>query len=216
MPQQQFLTGLHAITQTHPAGFSGTLKQVEAALLGGVRIIQYRDKQPGDVRRHTEAEALRILCHAHAARLIINDDVELAKTVGADGVHVGREDSDIQNARAVLGKHAIIGTSCYNQLSLAIAAEQAGADYVAFGRFFPSKTKPDAVQADPILLTEARQHLQIPIVAIGGITPENGATLIQAGANMLAVISALFDSDDIQASCQRFNQLFDIPERPSS
>jgi thiamine-phosphate pyrophosphorylase len=211
---QQRLTGLYAITQSQPSGFDITLNQVAAALSGGVRIIQYRDKQPGEARRRAEAEALRKLCHAHDARLIINDDVALAKQVSADGVHVGREDSGIVHARQLLGEQAIIGISCYNQLALAIEAEQAGADYVAFGRFFPSATKPDAVQADITLLAEAKQRLQIPIVAIGGITPENGATLVQAGADMLAVINALFGSDDIAANCQRFNQLFDRSEYP--
>lgn len=211
---QQRLTGLYAITQPHPSGFNGTFDQVAAALSGGVRIIQYRDKQRGDARRRAEAVALCELCHAHGALLIINDDVALARWVGADGVHVGREDNDIAHARQLLGDQAIIGISCYNQLPLAVAAEQAGADYVAFGRFFPSATKPDAVPADIALLAEAKQRLQIPIVAIGGITPENGATLVQAGADMLAVINALFGRDDIAADCQRFNKLFDRSEYP--
>ncbi|MCW8944165.1 MAG: thiamine phosphate synthase [Sedimenticola sp.] len=216
MSQKAILEGLYAITQAHPAGFDYTLKQVEAALSGGVRILQYRDKQPGEQRRITEAENLRTLCHQNGALLIINDDVDLAKRSHADGVHVGREDSDIANARNKLGKQAIIGISCYNQLPLARDAEKAGADYVAFGRFFPSRTKPEAVQAKPELLEEAKRQLRIPIVAIGGITPENGATLIQSGADMLAVIHAIFGTDDIAASCQRFNQLFDRSERVSS
>ncbi|MCW8889273.1 MAG: thiamine phosphate synthase [Sedimenticola sp.] len=210
------MTGLYAITQPHPAGFDQTLRQVEAALAGGTRIIQYRDKQPGAARRIKEAENLRQRCHEHNALLIINDDIDLAIEVNADGVHVGREDSGIQDARRQLGDRAIIGISCYNQLPLAIAAEQAGADYVAFGRFFPSTTKPEAVQAEVALLTEAKRQLQLPIVAIGGITPENGATLLAAGADMLAVIDALFGSQDIATSCQHFIQLFDRPERESS
>ncbi len=216
MSQKAILEGLYAITQPHSAGFDYTLQQVEAALSGGVRILQYRDKQPGEQRRITEAENLRILCHQHGALLIINDDVDLAKRIHADGVHVGREDSDIANARSKLGKQAIIGISCYNQLPLARAAEKAGADYIAFGRFFTSRTKPEAVQAKPELLEEAKRQLRIPIVAIGGITPENGAILIQSGADMLAVINAIFGTDDIAASCQRFNQLFDRPERVPS
>ena len=216
MSQKTVLKGLYAITQPHPAGFNHTLKQVEAALGGGVRILQYRDKLPGTQRRIIEAEKLRTLCHQHDALLIINDDVDLAKRIHADGVHVGREDSDIANARSQLGDQAIIGTSCYNQLPLALAAEKAGANYVAFGRFFPSTTKPEAVQAKPELLVEATRQLRIPIVAIGGITPENGGILIQAGADMLAVINAIFGTDDIAASCRHFNQLFDRSERVPS
>jgi thiamine-phosphate pyrophosphorylase len=216
MHKQARLKGLYAITQPHPDGFDGLLQQVAQALIGGTRVLQYRDKQPGAARRKAQATALLALCHAHDALLIINDDTALARAIGADGVHVGREDDDIAAARAALGAEAIIGISCYNRLALASAAQEAGADYVAFGRFFPSLTKPDAVQADIALLGEAKRSLRIPVVAIGGITPENGATLIQAGADMLAVINGIFGAPDIAVRCRRFGQLFNTLERPPS
>lgn len=216
MHKQEQLKGLYAITRPHAEGFDALLNQVEAALTGGARIVQYRDKQTGDIRRKSEGRALLALCHAHDALLIINDDAGLARAIGADGVHVGKQDGDIASVRATVGSDAVVGISCYNQLSLATAAQNAGVDYVAFGRFFPSLSKPDAVQADIALLREARRTLRIPVVAIGGITPENGATLIQAGADMLAVINGIFDAPDITASCRHFRQLFDSSERPSS
>ena len=132
----------------------------------------------------------------------------MAVAVGADGVHLGRDDPDINSARARLGNAAIIGVSCYNRLNLAIAAQDAGVDYVAFGRFFPSNTKPQAVQAETELLTEAKKALHIPIVAIGGITPENSAALIEAGTDMLAVIHGLFGQQDVRAAAEQFNQQF--------
>lgn len=216
MHKQAQLRGLYAITQPHPEGFDALQNQVAAALLGGVRVVQYRDKQSGEARRRSEGKALLALCREHDALLIINDDADLARAIGADGVHVGKQDDDIASVRNRVGSEAIIGISCYNRLPLAVAAQMAGADYVAFGRFFPSMSKPEAVQADIALLSEAKRSLQIPVVAIGGITPENGATLIQAGADMLAVIHGIFGAPDITARCRRFRQLFDVSERPPS
>lgn len=216
MVEQQKLRGLYAITQPHPQGFEALVQQVDAALSGGARMVQYRDKQPGAERRRAEGTALCDLCHAHGALLIVNDDTDLARMIGADGLHLGKHDDKIHVARNALGNDAVIGISCYNQLTLATAAQEGGADYVAFGRFFPSRSKPDAVQADIALLHEAKRALRIPVVAIGGITPENGATLIQAGADMLAVIDGIFGAPDIAARCRQFKQIFDSSERPSS
>jgi thiamine-phosphate pyrophosphorylase len=143
--------------------------------------------------------------------LLVNDDVELAAAVEADGVHLGRDDPAIERARARLGKSALIGVSCYNQLARALDAETRGADYVAFGSFFPSPTKPGAVRASLDLLQEARARLRVPIVAIGGITPENGASLIAAGADLLAVIDGVFNRTDIRAAAARYTQLFTTP-----
>ncbi|MCW8907981.1 MAG: thiamine phosphate synthase [Sedimenticola sp.] len=213
MPDKNRLRGLYAITPSDACRPSELLPRVTAALQGGTGILQYRDKAPDRARRRANAEALKKQCQIFGALLIINDDIELASEVGADGVHIGRDDGDIENARRKLGQDAIIGISCYNQLPLAIQAQAAGADYVAFGRFFPSVTKPQAVQAYPELLTAARRALRVPVVAIGGITPENGATLIQAGADMLAVVNAVFGQQDIEAGCRRFHPLFDNPER---
>ncbi len=199
------LTGLYAITNN---GQEHLAHQVELALQGGVRIIQYRDKSTDREKRLAEAKGLLALCHRYPSYLIINDDVDLAAAIGADGVHLGRDDSDIASARKRLGDEAIIGVSCYNRLELALTAQEAGADYAAFGRFFPSNTKPHAVQAEIGLLRRAKQDLRIPIVAIGGITPENGASLIDAGADMLAVVHGLFGRQDILAAAEQFQQLF--------
>ncbi len=199
------LTGLYAITDS---GQQRLAQQVELALEGGARIVQYRDKSTNQKRRETQARKLLDLCRKYSALFIINDDVDLAAATGADGVHLGRDDQDITSARNELRDEAIIGVSCYNRLELALAAQKAGASYVAFGRFFPSSTKPHAVQAEIELLREAKQKLHIPIVAIGGITPENGASLIAAGADMLAVIQGLFGQKDIRAAAEQFNKLF--------
>ena len=139
---------------------------------------------------------------------IVNDDITLAKQTKASGVHLGREDASVADAREQLGPQAIIGVSCYNELTRAETAQAQGADYIAFGRFFPSRTKPQAVQANPDLLREAKKKLHIPVVAIGGITPENGAALIAAGADALAVIEGVFGQPDIRAAAERYARLF--------
>lgn len=184
------------------------ISAVGMAIQGGARIIQYRDKTGDEARRQWEASDLVNVCRSLQVPLIINDDIELAAAVGADGVHLGQGDSDLQSARERLGTHAIIGISCYNSLERAIAAEAAGADYVAFGRFFASSTKPDAIQAAPELLVQAKARLHVPVVAIGGITPDNGASLITAGADALAVIHGVFGQQDITAAAARFAELF--------
>lgn len=204
------LSGLYAITDSQLTPGAALVPAVEAALHGGARVIQYRDKGGDAERRQRQAAELNALCQRHAALLIINDDVELAATVAAAGVHLGRDDPDLHAARKRLGDRAIIGVSCYNQLTRAQAAAEQGADYVAFGRFFPSLTKPDAVAATPELLTAARRALSLPLVAIGGITPDNGGLLIAAGADMLAVIHGVFGQPDIEAAARRFAQLFSM------
>ncbi|MCP4128762.1 MAG: thiamine phosphate synthase [Gammaproteobacteria bacterium] len=204
----RILSGLYAITDSQ-MGVERDLPQlVEQALKGGAKIVQYRDKSSDHNQRLADASSLLDLCQRHSACFIINDDVELAAAVAADGVHLGRDDADIDSARRRLGDQAIIGVSCYNRLDLATAAQDAGVNYVAFGRFFPSSTKPQAVQAETELLIQAKQTLHIPIVAIGGITPENGASLIDAGADMLAVIHGLFGQSDVRAAAEQFNQQF--------
>ena len=200
------LRGLYVITD----GSTGDvlLSKVEQALLGRATIVQYRDKTTDSARREQEARALRALCHEHNALFIINDDVALAKTVQADGVHVGREDSALTVARTALGNTAIIGVSCYNQLELALTAAQHGADYVAFGSFFPSPTKPNAPRATLPLLHEARAQLHVPICAIGGITLATAPALVAEGANMLAVISDVFASNAITQQAGLYRNLF--------
>ena len=196
--------GLYAITDGPRADLLDASAQ---ALAGGARVLQYRDKTTDATRRHAEALALKRLCDARAVPLIINDDVALAAAVGAAGVHLGRDDGDVAAARAALGEDAIIGVSCYDSLALAEAAVEAGADYVAFGAFFPSPTKPNAVRASLDLLRRSAT-LGVPRVAIGGITPDNAPSLVEAGADFFAVISAVFAATDTRAAAQCFARLY--------
>lgn len=202
------IAGLYAIADSSYLAPQDFVAAAEAALTGGARVLQYRDKHSAPAQRITIARALNDLCRRHAVPFIINDDVELAARVDAAGVHLGRDDSDIGAARAALGKGAIVGLSCYNQLERARAAQAAGADYVAFGRFFTSRTKPQAVPATLDLLRAAHAELKIPIVAIGGITPENGRSLIEAGADALAVIEGVFNQANIRLAAERYSGLF--------
>jgi len=201
------LRGLYAITDRQLCG-ERLIEAVTAAINGGVRIIQYRDKSDDRMRRQGEATALCQLCRERDTLFIINDDIELALQVDADGVHIGQSDTRLARARQQLGPDKLIGVSCNNRLEYALTAQQQGADYVAFGRFFPSTTKPDAPQAELSLLETARQQLTIPLVAIGGITPENAEQLVITGADMLAVIHSLFGQADVEAAARRLNEIF--------
>ncbi|MCG8436018.1 MAG: thiamine phosphate synthase [Gammaproteobacteria bacterium] len=200
------LHGLYVITDASLG--SDLVNAVALALRGGARIVQYRDKSDDDIRRLREAKRLAELCRSHNALLIINDDIELASACKANGVHIGKNDATLISARTRLKKDMLIGVSCYNDLQLAIEAEQQKADYVALGSFYPSQTKPEAVHADIDLLRQAKQRLSIPVVAIGGINVENGRQLIEAGADMLAVISAVFDSTNPMESARNIQALF--------
>lgn len=199
--------GLYAVT---PDGLEDAdlVARVDAALLGGATVVQYRNKRATPEARDRQARALIGVCRRHAAPLIINDHLELAAAVGADGVHLGSEDGAIAEARAVLGPHAIIGASCYDRIDNARYAQQSGASYVAFGSYFLSGTKPEAARASPDLLREAKRMLSLPIVAIGGITRDNAKPLLAAGADSIAVISALFDAADVRAAAAQLAQLF--------
>lgn len=170
-------------------------------------MLQYRDKTRDATRRLQEARALKALCAEYGLPLIINDDVELARLSGAAGVHLGEGDPAIVDARIALGRGVVVGVSCYDSLQRAREAAAAGADYLAFGAFFPSITKPGARHAGPGLLRDAREF-GLPLVAIGGITPENGGSLIAAGADYLAVVSALFRAADVRTAAARFTALF--------
>lgn len=203
------IRGLYAIADTEVIGHARIVEAVGEAIVGGARVIQYRDKTTDHTRRVMEANALSQLCRANGVLFIVNDDPALAVEAHADGVHLGRDDMELAAARHVLWPGRIIGVSCYNLLQRALAAQQAGADYVAFGSFFSSPTKPAAVVATPGLLYEARPRLTIPVVAIGGITPENGAPLIAAGADALAVITGVFAQRDIRAAASRYALLFE-------
>ena len=200
------LRGLYAVTDGSPA--PALLARVEAAIQGGARLIQYREKSAEPARRVAEAQALCVLCNGHDVSFIVNDDIELAAAVGADGVHLGKDDGEVSAARVRLGPRAIIGVSCYDSLERAVHAAHDGADYVAFGSFFASASKPAAVRAPLSLLQDARTRLNIPVCAIGGITPENGAELVLAGADMLAVIQGLFGAADVNAAARDYAKLF--------
>lgn len=198
--------GLYAITQTEHKTIDAVIAEVAAALRGGAAIVQYRDKNPVDAP--LLAEELVKLCHRRQVPLIINDDIDLAARVDAAGVHLGKDDGDIRAARNLLGANAIIGVSCYNSLERALAAQQQGADYVAFGRFFPSSSKPLAAPAELLTLQQAKQVMAIPIIAIGGILPDNGGQLLEAGADLLAVIGGLFDNGEPEQAARTYQALF--------
>ena len=198
--------GLYALTPDEPDTARLT-ELVAAALDGGARLVQYRNKIASPQLRRRQAEALLAVCRRAAVPLIINDDLACAVEIGADGAHLGRDDGDIAAARSRLpGK--LLGASCYNEVPRAIAAQRAGADYVAFGRFFDSVTKPGNIKASIALVAEAERHVRVPIVAIGGITLEQTPALIAGGVDAVAVISALFSSADVRATARRFAALF--------
>lgn len=205
------LAGLYAIADTQYLDDARLMPAVGEAIVGGARVVQYRDKRHAAADRVRQAGEIATLCRRQGVLFIVNDDVALAMQTHADGVHLGREDASLVQARERLGPDVMIGVSCYNDLARAEEAEKQGADYVAFGRFFPSHTKPHAVQASLDLLREAKKKLRIPIVAIGGITPENGASLIAAGADALAVIEGMFGQADVRAAAERYAKLFTKP-----
>ena len=200
------ISGLYVVTPD-AQDTAGLVRKVTLALLGGARIVQYRNKTANSSVRLEQASALREATRKFDIPLIINDDVSLTLSVAADGVHLGVADVSVADARAILGKDKLIGVSCYNRIALAHEAVNLGADYVAFGSFFNSKVKPDAVTASLELLRQARHEVTVPLVAIGGITLQNGGQLHEAGADALAVISALFDVEDIQHTARQFSTL---------
>ena len=198
--------GIYALTPEHRSGAELT-NTVASAIEYGVRAIQYRDKSADLEQRRRDAGALLEVCRARNVPLIINDDVELALATGADGVHLGRDDENLSAARSRLGGDAIIGVSCYDEPARALAAARNGADYVAFGSFFPSVTKPGAVRATTGIVATVRPRIQVPIVAIGGITPENAAPLLESGVDLLAVVNAVFGAPDIGQAVRRLVRL---------
>ncbi len=192
---------------------------VASAMRGGVRIVQYRNKRAGKDISLEQARALRDLTLSFDSLLIVNDDPNLALEIGADGVHLGKDDfadqtetariaSIRRQAEAAENPTLLIGVSCYNDLSRAERAVAAGASYIAFGSIFPSRTKPGAVQAGPAIVREAKRKFSLPVVAIGGITPENAPELVAAGVDAIAVVSSLFGAENIHAQAVTFNTLF--------
>lgn len=206
--------GLYAITpdwNEWAAGDADLLARTEAILAGGCRWLQYRDKTATPAQQNQRATALKALCQRYQARLIINDNLALAQHVGADGVHLGTDDGDLAAARAALGSTAIIGATCYQSLARAEAAIAAGASYIAFGAVYPSPTKPAALRADFALFQQALAW-GVPACAIGGITLDNAAPVVAAGAHWLAVISDLYapaaDLTSITTRAAAFLQLY--------
>jgi len=204
------ISGLYAVTPDL-ADTDVLLDKVDAALRGGARVVQYRSKGSDAVLQRSQSIAIARLCRKRRALFIVNDSAELARETDADGVHLGKDDGAIERARATLGAGKLIGVSCYNEIGLAHAAVAQGADYVAFGSFFSSGTKPGAVRADMQLLRAAAVEIALPIVAIGGIDVDNAAELIAAGADAIAVIGALFEVPDVEAQARRFVDLFQTP-----
>ena len=204
------ISGLYALTPQLENTRELSLR-VAAALDGGAAVLQYRNKTAPTASRLAQARMLRELCADRGAIFIVNDVVDLAASSVADGVHLGRDDASVASARKRLGNQALIGVSCYDSLERAEAAVRAGADYIAFGSFFPSSVKPRAPRAQLSLLSSASERWRVPIVAIGGITPANAGPLLDAGADAIAVISALFDTSDrarIESTARAFAALF--------
>jgi thiamine-phosphate pyrophosphorylase len=201
------ISGLYAVTPD-VADTPALIAAAEAALGGGARLLQYRNKPAPATLRLAQARMLLALCRKYRVPLVINDHLDLALAVPADGVHLGAEDGSLATARERLGPARILGASCYDRLEAALEAERLGADYVAFGSFFSSSVKPGAVRAPLALLRDAKRRLSVPVVAIGGITLENAPQLIAAGADGVAVISALFGADDVGLAARRFSALF--------
>lgn len=206
------LRGLYAITSEalcrDPRLFEARLR---TALSAGIDWLQYRDKWNPPAQRAAIATRLQAWCREAGTGFIVNDDVVLAAAIGADGVHVGADDAGVAAARSALGATAVVGASCSNSMARAREAAAAGASYLAFGRFFASRTKPDAPPAPLALLGEARAQLALPLCAIGGITPDNAAPLLQRGAALLAVVDAVFGHDDPPAAVAAFRRLLDRP-----
>lgn len=204
------VSGLYAVTPELTDSIA-LISKVDAALRGGASVVQYRSKSIADSLRRWQAGEIVRLCRNWNALFIVNDSVALAREVDADGVHLGKDDGGVLAARAMLGPGKLIGVSCYNEIGRAREAVSQGADYVAFGSFFPSSTKPQALRAGTELLQIAASEIALPVVAIGGITEDNAAGLIAAGADAVAVVSALFDAIDVEAQARRFARLFQMP-----
>lgn len=200
--------GLYAITDSHLTPANLIEQKVELALRGGARIIQYREKPSSCQQRKTIALKLLDLVNQYHSKLIINDDLELAHEIKAHGVHLGQNDRSLSEARKLLGSEAIVGATCHNSLDMAEKAIKQGASYVAFGRFYTSKTKPDASVCSVEFLKEARQTINLPIVAIGGISLDNAQPLIEAGADMIAVVNGIFGTEDVEKQSIALSRLF--------
>ena len=198
------LKGLYAIADTQCIGTDNIVNAVSEVLSAGTNIIQYRDKLNNYGTRYMIANKIKSLTAKHKALLIVNDDVLLAKSIDVDGVHLGKEDCSISEALNYLGPNKIIGASCYNNYDNACQAVKAGANYVAFGSFFSSLTKPSALRASTSLISRARKELKVPVCAIGGITKENVSLLLHTGVDMIAIVSAIFSSPSPKQAAKEY------------
>lgn len=184
------------------------LAATEAGLRGGAAIVQYRHKTASAELRAEQARELLALCRRHGKPFIINDRVDLCLEIDADGIHVGGTDLDVGAVRALVGPDRVVGASCYGSLELAHAAQAAGASYVAFGGFYPSRVKKYEVATPPAIVKDAKSSLAVPVVVIGGMTHENAKPLISLGADMVAVISSVYMTEDAESAARRFSEFF--------
>nr|WP_314547335.1 thiamine phosphate synthase [uncultured Massilia sp.] len=201
------MRGLYLVTPD----WSDTERLLDAtarALDGGVALVQYRNKTASPAQRREQASALLRLCRGRARPFIVNDHVALAMELDADGVHVGGTDAPVRAVRAALGPDKIVGTSCYGELALAEAAQDAGASYVAFGGFYPSVVKQYAVTTAPSTVALAKERLRVPVVVIGGMTVENARPLVGHGADLVAAISSVYRAEDPEGVAREFAALF--------
>lgn len=205
--RSQEISGLYAITPDLE-NTNDLLNKVQQALEGRVQLIQYRNKLANEILRRKQAKLLLQLCREYGIPLIINDHLDLAIEIDADGLHVGQDDISVTKARNQFGQDKIIGASCYNNLDLAVQAEKEGADYVAFGTFFSSLTKPNTISVTMDLVDQAKKKISLPIVAIGGIKLANARTVIQGGCAAVAVCNDLFHTENIKATATQYSQLF--------
>ncbi len=201
-------SGIYAITDCENFPGSAVISKTEIMLENGIALLQYRNKNRRSPEYSVLAERLLALCRRYGCPLVVNDDPQLAGDIEADGLHLGERDISIDEARCSLGKGKLIGYSCYNRMERAVYAERSGADYVALGAFHSSPTKPGAARIGLSQLQKTRRAVSLPIIAIGGITPENGREIVQAGADMLAVVSGLYRAADIARAVRLYRASF--------
>ena len=207
MSKKALLQGIYVLSDAHLTPQKTILEQMERVLQSGVSVIQFRDKYASDEEAEFTCKALQALCHRHNALFIIDDRLSLAHKIDADGLHVGEDDVSFEEARALLGEQKIIGVSCYGDIERAKKYEALGADYVAFGSFFPSPTKPHSKVVPLNVLEEAKKELHIPICAIGGINTSNITQVSQYDIAMYSVISAVYQDDAIEANIKTLQAL---------
>lgn len=202
------LSGLYPINDSSMIDYERLPDALEFLFHNGVTLFQLREKTLDKNSLIPVCRRIREICDEYKALFLVDDDVDFASFIGADGVHLGKDDMHISEARAKLGAGKIIGVSCYGDVGLAVRMQKLGADYVAFGSFFPSKTKPLAANVSPMTLMNAKEMLDIPICAIGGINDKNARELLERGADMVAVISDLWEGDNLDEKMKKYKRCF--------